>query len=108
MIRPGWHAPPPDAGPGDAELQTDVMRFFALLAICLVALMSLAREPEPEPNTPRATEIVARTLPDPGPSTLSCPSPWSLIWKTPYSLNRRPVFTPRVRMATLCSFDPVK
>lgn len=45
-------APGETGGAGDAELQTDVMRFFALLAICLVALMSLAREPAPDAVPP--------------------------------------------------------
>jgi hypothetical protein len=41
----------PTGSPGDAELQTDVMRFFALLAICLIALMSLVREAPQEPTS---------------------------------------------------------
>lgn len=65
MIRPGRHAPAEHAGPPDAELQTDVMRFFALLAICLVALMSLAREPGPGQQTPAPTEPVSPARPAP-------------------------------------------
>jgi hypothetical protein len=58
----------PHGIPGDAELQTDVMRFFALLAICLIALMSLVTETPPpieliEEPPPRAPRVAARPAP---------------------------------------------
>ena len=49
----------PTGSPGDAELQTDVMRFFALLAICLIALMSLVREAPHEPTATAQPEPAA-------------------------------------------------
>ncbi|MEJ2515536.1 MAG: hypothetical protein P8080_07810 [Gammaproteobacteria bacterium] len=40
-------SPGANHGSPESELQTDVMRFFALLAICLLALMSVTEEPGP-------------------------------------------------------------
>jgi hypothetical protein len=58
------------AGGGDAELQTDVMRFFAILAICVIALTSLvesvdrnAAEP-PRPALAPAASRPAEVLPE--------------------------------------------
>ena len=61
MIRPARDTA---AAGGDAELQTDVMRFFAILAICVIALTSLVenvdrhaaapRQPAPETSSPVA------------------------------------------------------
>lgn len=43
---------PSAAGGGDAELQTDVMRFFAILAICVIALTSLVETVDRETANP--------------------------------------------------------
>jgi hypothetical protein len=57
---------------GEAELQTDVMRFMAILSLCLVAIFALVQsiplapaiEPQPKQElTPVATEAVAETAP---------------------------------------------
>lgn len=50
---PGWHGPwmETDCG-GAAELQTDVMRFMAILALCLVAIFALVQAiPQTVPQT---------------------------------------------------------
>ncbi len=78
--------PAADPAPGEAELQTDVMRFFALLAICLLALMSIARQPAPPqaagpaaaPPPPAAeakTEAARRPAPAPVPLPPAPPEP---------------------------------
>ena len=72
-----------DAG-GAADLQTDIMRFMAILALCLVAIFALVQsipmapqraEPETVPTTPQPIEqtvVVAPsdpvTVPEPAPS----------------------------------------
>jgi hypothetical protein len=64
----------PTGSPGDAELQTDVMRFFALLAICLIALMSLVREAPQEP-TSTAKPAPASAAPPAMPTRPAAPVP---------------------------------
>lgn len=68
---------------GIADLQTDVMRFMAILAICLVAIFALVQsiplepiaEPvdEPEPEPIAAAEIVVITRPAPAPQPEPAP-----------------------------------
>jgi hypothetical protein len=53
-----------DAG-GVADLQTDVMRFMAILAICLVAIFALVQSIPPDP----VTEPVPTSQPEPAPKT---------------------------------------
>ncbi len=49
---------------GDAELQTDVMRFFAILAICVIALTSLVETVDlADPSRP-AADVPATTATD--------------------------------------------
>ena len=54
-----------DAG-GAADLQTDIMRFMAILALCLVAIFALVQSIPLAPETaPLPTEPVASELPTP-------------------------------------------
>jgi hypothetical protein len=62
MMRPGFHHVWQDAGNSDAELQADVMRFVAIVALCIVAISSLVDEadtsqPVVEEPAPRVEEI---------------------------------------------------
>lgn len=96
---PYWHALHRGAdaeGGGVADLQTDVMRFMAILAICLVVIFALVqsiplRPPEPatvpEPRPAAAPEPLPqpRPLPKPEPVAVEQPAP------TPVKLPPPPV-----------------
>jgi hypothetical protein len=53
-----------DAG-GAADLQTDVMRFMAILALCLVAIFALVQSLPLVPETPVPVPPVAASAPEP-------------------------------------------
>ena len=82
---PYWHAMHRgvDAeGGGVADLQTDVMRFMAILAICLVVIFALVQsiplrpsEPVPEPVAAPVPEPVAEATPEPVPEPAPEPEP---------------------------------
>ena len=82
---PYWHAMHRgvDAeGGGVADLQTDVMRFMAILAICLVVIFALVQsiplrpsQPVPEPVVQPAAEPVAEPVPEPQPEPEPIPAP---------------------------------
>jgi len=68
----------------DDGLQSDVMRFMAIIAFCLVAILALVREAEPEVvtaaamdtnATPTAAEAVTAASPDPLAVTRREPEP---------------------------------
>jgi hypothetical protein len=90
MLNPGA----PQFASGDSEsLQADVMRFMAIIAFCLIAILALVRntEPavaEPQPPTPRSQPLpepsaalplpaLAQAAPiqQPGPGELAAPLP---------------------------------
>lgn len=85
MRSPYWHAMHRgvDAeGGGVADLQTDVMRFMAILAICLVVIFALVQsiplsppQPVPEPVTGIAPEPVAEPAPVAPPVPVAQPEP---------------------------------
>jgi hypothetical protein len=56
---------------GIADLQTDVMRFMAILAICLVAIFALVQSIPADPNT----ETVSQPEPAPKPEPKTEPKP---------------------------------
>jgi len=68
---------------GIADLQTDVMRFMAILAICLVAIFALVQSIPADPNTETVSEpepeaiVVARPVPvrQPEPAPKAEPPP---------------------------------
>jgi hypothetical protein len=82
---------------GIADLQTDVMRFMAILAICLVAIFALVQsipadpvvEPVPEPIV--EPEIVVAAQPEPAPqrkpATLAEPPPPAPAVQTGFTLQ---------------------
>ena len=53
-----------DAG-GAADLQTDIMRFMAILALCLVAIFALVQSISLEPLTPLPTPTPPGSLTEP-------------------------------------------
>ncbi len=88
---PYWHAMHRgvDAeGGGVADLQTDVMRFMAILAICLVVIFALVQsiplrpaQPVPEPVVQPVTEPVPE--PEPIPATAPVPTPQPVVIEQP-------------------------
>ncbi len=82
---PYWHAMHRGAdseGGGVADLQTDVMRFMAILAICLVVIFALVQsiplrpsQPVPEPVAEAIVEPVAEPGPEPAPAPEPAPLP---------------------------------
>ena len=66
MVRPVWHSPRHGEADTSETLQSDVMRFMAILGLCLVAIFALVkslptspvetvpnRQSAPEPTAPR-------------------------------------------------------
>lgn len=71
-------------GGGAAELQTDVMRFMAIISMCLVAIFALVQSiPAPDPTT---AEIKAATA---LPATPPEPAAETPVLQQPASLARR-------------------
>ena len=55
-------------GGGAADLQTDVMRFMAILSLCLVAIFALVQSiPAQAPPPPQADAVTEPTTPEPDP-----------------------------------------
>ena len=69
-----------DAG-GAADLQTDIMRFMAILALCLVAIFALVQSIPlaPEPQTRSQAAAVPPPLPAPIPQRLTRPTPSPVV-----------------------------
>lgn len=95
-------------GGGAADLQTDVMRFMAILALCLVAIFALVQsiplapvEPQPEPVAARTPDpipeilaVMPQTPADPQPTVQATPPP-----KEEPVVLTRPKWTPKYRPA---------
>jgi hypothetical protein len=88
----------PSDGPGDragdagAELQTDVMRFFAILALCVLALSTLVRELPPERSTGQASGNAApRAIPG---AAEARPARAHVVTPAPSSAPTRPLAPP--------------
>ncbi len=62
MVKPVWHVPRHSEADTSETLQSDVMRFIAILALCLIAIFTLVQSlplrplPEPESEQP-VTEV---------------------------------------------------
>lgn len=108
---PYWHAMHRgmDAeGGGVADLQTDVMRFMAILAICLVVIFALVQsiplrpsQPVPEPVSEAIPEPlpepVAEAVPEPVPEPVPTPTPVTPPARDPVIVEQpapAPVMTP--------------
>lgn len=59
-----------DAG-GAADLQTDVMRFMAILSLCLVAIFALVHSIPPQPAEAQPSQ--AKPVPEPPPPVVEAP-----------------------------------
>lgn len=86
-----------DAG-GAADLQTDVMRFMAILSLCLVAIFALVQsiplapvtsetKPEPAPQAPPTEQAVE---PVEAPTTAGPPEPKAVTLTRPAPVRRPP------------------
>ena len=62
-------------GGGAADLQTDVMRFMAILALCLVAIFALVQSLPMAPLQQRVTESVVAPKSSPEPETVAAIAP---------------------------------
>lgn len=60
---------------GDSELQTDVMRFMAIIAFCLIAILALVRNVTPEATARETTVTQTAAVPEPVPATKPIPLP---------------------------------
>ncbi len=58
----------------DAELQADVMRFMAIIAFCLIAILALVRNVTPA-ETETAVEAEREAVSPPPPATIDAPVP---------------------------------
>ena len=93
---------------GAADLQTDIMRFMAILSLCLVAIFALVQsipltpaEPvpvEPEPAPTPVVEEQIQTTPPPIPQPLAKPAPEPPPVEKAVTLTRptwQPKYTPK-------------
>ncbi len=116
---PYWHAMHRgvDAeGGGVADLQTDVMRFMAILAICLVVIFALVQSiplrpsqpaPEPEPVVEPAPEPVPEPapIPEPVPTPVPKPVPVAIEQPAPEPVVTPPPPTPPVQEGFTLRFE---
>ena len=77
---------------GIADLQTDVMRFMAILAICLVAIFALVQSIPLNtlPTTPESVE----PIPEPAPVPAPAPAPAPIVKTEPLPVPADPIPTP--------------
>lgn len=85
MVRPVWSSPLPSEAEISETLQSDVMRFMAILALCLVAIFALVpslplRPVEPasalQPTSASGHQNVVTSQPTtPAPAAVSMPAP---------------------------------
>ncbi len=93
---------------GAADLQTDVMRFMAILSLCLVAIFALVQSiplapveqpPEVEAEAKAVPEpVAAETLPEPEPITVTRPAEPQEVVEKPVVLTR-PKWAPKFEPA---------
>lgn len=76
MVRPVWHFPRHNEADTSEALQSDVMRFIAILALCLVAIFALVRSLPPRPVAkPDAPRPAVETPPPPAREAVSVSAP---------------------------------
>ena len=84
-MRPGFHHVWQDAGNSDAELQADVMRFVAIVALCIVAISSLVDEADTTESPVREPVSLAEEIQEPAQETAFEP-----VVKTPLASTAIP------------------
>lgn len=104
-----------DAG-GAADLQTDIMRFMAILSLCLVAIFALVQsipltpvEPVPVEPEPVATPVVKEIVqpePQPMPKPVATPPPEPTPVEKAVTLTR-PTWQPKHTPATPIQTEPI-
>jgi hypothetical protein len=85
---------------GAADLQTDVMRFMAILSLCLVAIFALVQSMPVSPPVVSNPESIVETVSDPAPEPVPEPKPEPVqepqIVKTPKLVTlTRPKWVPK-------------
>jgi hypothetical protein len=76
MVRPVWHFPRHSEADTSETLQSDVMRFMAILALCLIAIFALVQSLPLRPLPgPEAAQPAAETPPPVPPTATVQPSP---------------------------------
>ena len=108
FYRRGWHRGSELEGGGAADLQTDVMRFMAILALCLVVIFALVQSiplapvqtetnapeaaPEPVPETVAPVSAPPRTQPviEPEPPAEATPAEATPVQATPVVVEPPP------------------
>jgi len=85
---------------GAADLQTDVMRFMAILSLCLVAIFALVQSmpiaPPVEPAPETVVEAVAEPAPKPVPEPAQEPIPQPKVTEPPKLVTlTRPKWVPK-------------
>lgn len=89
-----------DAG-GAADLQTDIMRFMAILALCLVAIFALVQSIPLAPPTPTPEPIAQSTAAPEEPARVARPQPAAVPAADPGSdepvVLTRPQWQPRTK-----------
>jgi len=101
---------------GAADLQTDIMRFMAILSLCLVAIFALVQsipltptEPVPVTAEPEPTPVVEETT---RPETLPAPKPVAASKPEPAPVEKavvltRPTWQPKYTPRTPIQSEPV-
>jgi len=79
-----------DAG-GAADLQTDIMRFMAILALCLVAIFALVQSIPLAPQAPKPDPIVETTPPVEAPPVVEHPEPVPIVETEPPPAAAEPI-----------------
>ena len=87
-----------------AELQTDVMRFMAILAFCLVAIFAIVQS-IPATPAPVADEVVAVTTPVPA---IPVPADQPVVEPAPEPEPAQPVVLQRAKPAAKKRAEPVQ
>jgi hypothetical protein len=83
-------------GGGAAELQTDVMRFMAIISMCLVAIFALVQSIPLAPQTP-AMVVEERPVPESTAEPEATPEPVTETVEQAVTLTRPKPVTPRPR-----------
>ena len=72
---------------GAADLQTDIMRFMAILSLCLVAIFALVQSIPLTPTEPVSVEEVP-VVPAPVPVVMAAPQPDPAVEPSPAVLQK--------------------
>lgn len=101
---------------GAADLQTDIMRFMAILSLCLVAIFALVQsipltpaEPVPMEQEPAPTPVAqepASPEPSPAPEPVATPQPKPIPVEKAVTLTR-PTWQPKYTPKTPVRAEPI-